>query len=91
MTFIAFIIALLLNGGGITPVTAEDSVAVPVMGQVAMAALNEAHPECESSRWDYNVDASDGITVTAFGDCEFAAQFYLSPETGLWSFAIEGA
>jgi len=93
MSTLALLIALLLNGGAINA-TAEDSPIVPIMGQVAIAALIEAHPECADgpTDWDYNVDASDGVTVLGLArDCEFAGEFYRSPETGLWQFAVEGA
>ena len=88
MTTLALLIVMLLNGGSAT-VAVEDDPMVSTMANVAMASLSEAG--CEPTGWDFNRDASDGLTVTAFGECEFAAQFYRSPETGLWQFAIEGA
>jgi len=90
MTTLALLIALLINGGAVAA-TQEDDPIIPTMGTIAIAALNEAHPDCKSDRWDFNRDASGGVTVTAFGNCEFAGQFYRQPETGLWQFAIEGA
>ena len=92
MATIAFLIGLLLNGGAIQPVTAEDSIAVPVMGQVAIAALVESHPECTGpTSWDFNVDASDGIQILGFAEgCEFAGEFY-RPSDGVWQFAVQGS
>jgi hypothetical protein len=93
MATLALILTLLLNGGAVAPVTAEDSPIVPVMGAVAVATLIEAHPECEGpTSWDFNRDESDGLSVYGFAEnCEYAASFYLSPDTGRWTFLIEGA
>ena len=94
MNLIALLICILLNGGGDTiqsPVY-EDTPIVGVMASLAVAALVESHPECDAPTWDYNVDASDGITVHAHSaTCEFAAEFYRAPDTLRWQFAIEGA
>jgi len=63
-----------------------------VMGSVAVAALIESHPECDTPEWHYNVDYSDGISVVAISPtCEFAAEFYRAPDTLVWQFMIEGA
>lgn len=91
MSAIALLIALLLNAGIAPAVAQEDDALVPVMGQVAIGALNEAHPECSATRWDFNRDASNGLTVTAHGQCEFAAEFYRNPDTLDWQFAVEGS
>jgi hypothetical protein len=94
MATLALLITLLLNGGAVAPATVEDAPIVPIMGQVAIAALIEAHPECADgpTDWDFNVDASGGVTVNGLArDCEAAGQFYLAPDSTVWTFAVEGA
>jgi len=83
--------AMFLNGGSAPTTLVEDDAIVASMAGIARAALVESHPECGTPTWSFNRDASDGITVLATGTCEFAAGFYRSPETGEWTFSIEGA
>ena len=89
MTF-ALLVALLLNGTSTTALV-EDAPIVTVMGAAAIAALNEAHPECKAIAWQFNRDASDGLSVIATGSCEYAGWFYLAPDGDVWTFTVEGA
>jgi len=91
MNLIVLIITLLLNGGGLTAQHEDDPI-VPVMADVAIAMLAEAHPECASfQHWAFNADDSGGIQVLGLADCEYAGEWYRNPETRQWSFAIEGS
>ena len=93
MSILAALIVLLLNAGILPAVGFEDEPIVAVMGEVAVGALIEAVPACDqgTTRWDFNLDASDGLSITGFAQCESAAQFYRSPETGLWQFEVQGS
>lgn len=93
MSIIALFIVALLNAGVFGPVLFEDEPIALVMGEVAMGALIEAQPQCDNSatRWDFNADNVGGLWVHGFADCEYAAEFYRSPETGLWQFTVEGS
>jgi hypothetical protein len=87
-TLFALLLVALMNSTPGTPVV-EDSAETAQMLTLAEAALAEAG--CEPVRTSFDRDASDGVRVLAMGECEFAAEFYLSPETGLWQFAVVGS
>lgn len=72
-----------------TPDIVEDHPIVEAMASTAQAALTES--DCPSTNWAFTRDSSDGLWVVATGECERAAAFYRSPETGTWTFAIEGS
>ena len=95
MTLIALFIVALLNAGIIPAIGFEDEPIVAVMGEVAVGALIEQQPACDggTTLWDFNRDNSDGLAVIGLAGeaCEFAAEFYRSPETGLWQFAVNGS
>ena len=94
-TAIALVLVAFLNAGFAPDPLFEDAPVVAVMGDLAISALHETHPECVvegDPTWDFNRDSSAGLSVIGrIADCEAAGWFYRSPETGLWQFTVEGS